>query len=67
MNDKEKIEAAIQMLKKLKRMVGFFMKSEISILIDKLESRIPQNDNTTGYQSSKELSKTSFVSDSDLL
>lgn len=42
MNDKEKIEAAILMLKKLKRMVGFFMKSEISILIDKLENRIPQ-------------------------
>lgn len=66
MTDKEKIEAAIRMLKKLKRMVGFFMKSEISILIDKLENHIPQNSNMTGYQNNNE-SRTSFVSDSDLL
>ncbi len=37
MDDKEKIKAAIQMLNQLKRMVGFFMKKEISELIDKLE------------------------------
>ena len=39
MNDQEKIKAAISMLKKLKRMVGFFMKKEISELIDKLEDQ----------------------------
>jgi len=33
MNDQEKIKAAIIMLKKLQRMVGFFMKKEISELI----------------------------------
>jgi hypothetical protein len=37
MNDKEKIKAAITMLRQLKRMVGFFMKKEISELIEKLE------------------------------
>lgn len=37
MNDVEKIKAAITMLKQLKRMVGFFMKKEISELILKLE------------------------------
>lgn len=37
MNDKEKIKAAVSMLKQLKRMVGFFMKREISELIEKLE------------------------------
>ncbi len=37
MNDKEKIKAAIAMLRQLKRMVGFFMKKEISELIEKLE------------------------------
>jgi len=39
MNDQEKIKAAIIMLKKLQRMVGFFMKKEISELIDKLENQ----------------------------
>jgi hypothetical protein len=37
MNDKEKINASISMLKQLKRMVGFFMKKEISELIEQLE------------------------------
>lgn len=37
MNDKEKIKAAVLMLRQLKRMVGFFMKKEISELIEKLE------------------------------
>ncbi|MEJ7693933.1 hypothetical protein [Daejeonella sp.] len=37
MDDKEKIKAAITMLRKLKRMVGFFMKREISELIERLE------------------------------
>ncbi|HQT24563.1 hypothetical protein [Daejeonella sp.] len=37
MTDQEKIKAAISMLKKLQRMVGFFMKKEISELINKLE------------------------------
>lgn len=39
MNDQEKIKAAIGMLKKLQRMVGFFMKKEISELINKLEDQ----------------------------
>ncbi|MES3016426.1 MAG: hypothetical protein V4721_01550 [Bacteroidota bacterium] len=38
MDDKEKLTAAIIMLKKLKRMVGFFMKRDISELIERLES-----------------------------
>jgi len=38
MDDGEKIKAAIVMLRQLKRMVGFFMKKEISILIEKLEN-----------------------------
>lgn len=37
MDDKEKIKAAVTMLKQLKKMVGFFMKKEISELIEKLE------------------------------
>lgn len=37
MTDQEKIKAAISMLKKLQRMVGFFMKKEIAELINKLE------------------------------
>ncbi len=37
MTDQEKIKAAISMLKKLQRMVGFFMKKEIVELINKLE------------------------------
>ncbi len=37
MDDKEKIRAAVAMLRQLKRMVGFFMKKEISELIEKLE------------------------------
>ena len=37
MNDREKINAALRMLKQLKRMVGFFMKKEISELIEQLE------------------------------
>ena len=37
MEDKEKISAAITMLKRLKKMVGFFMKKEIAELIEKLE------------------------------
>lgn len=41
MDDKEKIKAAIAMLKQLKRMVGFFMKKEISELIDRLETKTP--------------------------
>ncbi|MGV3686510.1 MAG: hypothetical protein ACO1NS_12840 [Daejeonella sp.] len=41
MDDKEKIKAAITMLKQLKRMVGFFMKKEISELIEKLENSDP--------------------------
>lgn len=44
MNDQEKIEAALIMLKKLKRMVGFYMKSEIDVLINKLEQSIPQKE-----------------------
>jgi hypothetical protein len=39
MSDQEKIKAAIFMLKKLQRMVGFFMKKEISELINKLEDQ----------------------------
>ena len=39
MNDKEKINAAVIMLKQLKRMVGFFMKKEISELIEELERK----------------------------
>lgn len=39
MSDKEKILAAVIMLKHLKRMVGFFMKKEISELIEKLEEK----------------------------
>ncbi len=39
MTDQEKIKAAIFMLKKLQRMVGFFMKKEISELINKLEDQ----------------------------
>ncbi len=38
MDDQEKIRAAITMLKQLKRMVGFFMKRDISELIEQLES-----------------------------
>jgi len=38
MDDKEKIKAAILMLKQLKRMVGFFMKRDIAELIEQLES-----------------------------
>lgn len=37
MTDQEKITAAICLLKKLQRMVGFFMKKEIAELINKLE------------------------------
>ena len=37
MTDHEKIKAAISLLKKLQRMVGFFMKKEIAELIIKLE------------------------------
>ena len=39
MTDQEKIKAAISMLKKLQRMVGLFMKKEISELINKLEDQ----------------------------
>ena len=39
MTDQEKIKAAISLLKKLQRMVGFFMKKEISELIDILEDQ----------------------------
>lgn len=39
MTDQEKIKAAISLLKKLKRMVGFFMKKEISELINELEDQ----------------------------
>ena len=38
MSDQEKINAAIAMLKRLKRMVGFFMKRDISELIEQLEA-----------------------------
>ena len=41
MNDKEKIKAAVLMLRQLKSMVGFFMKKEISELIDALERKEP--------------------------
>jgi hypothetical protein len=41
MDDKEKIRAAVSMLKQLKRMVGFFMKKEIAELIEKLEQPAP--------------------------
>jgi hypothetical protein len=41
MDDKEKIRAAVTMLKQLKRMVGFFMKKEIADLIEKLEQPSP--------------------------
>lgn len=37
MDDQEKIKAAISMLRKLQRMVGFFMKKEIAELIIQLE------------------------------
>ncbi|WP_276360543.1 hypothetical protein [Daejeonella sp. H1SJ63] len=67
MNDKEKIEAAILMLKKLKRMVGFFMKSEISLLIDKLENSIPQNEKALKACQNNTETKTSFAQESDLL
>jgi hypothetical protein len=39
MTDREKIKAAISLLKKLQRMVGFFMKKEISELISQLEEQ----------------------------
>ena len=39
MTDQEKIKAAISLLKKLQRMVGFFMKKEISELINQLEDQ----------------------------
>ncbi|SKB63408.1 hypothetical protein [Daejeonella lutea] len=39
MDDKEKIKAAVAMLRKLKRMVGFFIKRDISELIQQLEAR----------------------------
>lgn len=39
MSDQEKLRAAIIMLKKLQRMVGFFMKKEIAELIVKLENK----------------------------
>lgn len=38
MDDKEKIRAAIIMLKRIKKMVGFFMKKEIAELIESLEA-----------------------------
>ena len=39
MDDQEKIKAAINMLRKLQRMVGFFMKKEIAELILQLEEQ----------------------------
>ena len=39
MDDQEKIKAAISMLRKLQRMVGFFMKKEIAELIGLLEEQ----------------------------
>jgi len=39
MTDQEKIKAAIILLRKLQRMVGFFMKKEISELIIQLEDQ----------------------------
>jgi hypothetical protein len=39
MTDQEKIKTAIRLLKKLQRMVGFFMKKEISEVIEQLEDR----------------------------
>lgn len=66
MNDQEKIEAAVTMLKKLKRMVGFFMKSEISVLIDKLEQSIPQKDHSIKNKLQKQEPKTSWKQDSNL-
>lgn len=53
MDDQEKIKAAVTMLKRLKRMVGFFMKKDISELIEKLESKeqIPHNTISKNFQS----------------
>lgn len=39
MDDQEKLKAAISMLKKLQKMVGFFMKKEIAELISRLEEQ----------------------------
>ncbi len=50
MNDQEKIKAAIIMLKKLQRMVGFFMKKEISELIIKLEDQELHQPLSTGLK-----------------
>jgi hypothetical protein len=47
MDEKDKIKAAISMLNRLKRMVGFFMKKEISELIIWLENDI-QTDSVPG-------------------
>ena len=66
MNDQEKIEAAVIMLKKLKRMVGFFMKSEISVLIDKLEQNIPKKDYMMNNNLQNKEAKTSLKQDSNL-
>lgn len=66
MNDQEKIEAAVIMLKKLKRMVGFFMKSEISVLIDKLEQSMPKKDHIMKNKLQKQEAKTSWKQDSNL-
>lgn len=54
MNDREKISAAIDLLKKLRRMVGFFMKKEISELIDKLE----ENETVPGAGSKEQGTRT---------
>lgn len=66
MNDQEKIEAAVIMLKKLKRMVGFFMKSEISVLIDKLEHKATEKDYNINNKLQNQDAKTSWKQESTL-
>ena len=44
MEDREKIQAAINMLRRLKTMVGFFMKQEISDLISRLEEPLSRKE-----------------------
>lgn len=48
MNEREKIKAAVSMLKQLRKMVGFFMGKEISELIEKLEEGTENCEQATG-------------------
>lgn len=66
MNDQEKIEAAVIMLKKLKRMVGFFLKSEISVLIDKLEHKTTEKECSINNKLQNQDAKTSWKRESNL-